>query len=483
MINWPKLNPLKRQGHATLLGLTLDGSRLDGVVVHRTNGTLQVHQTFSVTLSLDPLTADPELVGREIRNHLDAAGVRERHCVVCVPLKWALTTHAELPDLPEADEASFLQIEAERGFPYDVATLRVSTSRYVGPSRKQRALLVGIPGNQLALLERVLQEAKLKPVSFSFGITALQPPDASHGVLALAVGERQVDLQITCGGGVAALRVLEGALETEGSQTSLHADLVARETRITLGQLPEEFRETVSCVRIFGPLDLAEELAEEMQLRMEPMGLKVELATRYAPDEFNVQLPQEAPISPALSLAARHLAGVGTPFEFLPPKVTAWQQLATRYSSERLQMVGATAGAVIVVVAGLFLIQEWQLVRLRSRWAAMSPRVSTLDGMQQQIVQYRPWFDNSFRCLSILRQLTMAFPEDGAVSAKTVEIRDVNTVTCSGTARDNTALLKALSQLRAANGVTDLKVDQIRGKSPMQFTFDFRWNEGGRNEN
>ena len=113
----------------------------------------------------------------------------------------------------------------------------------------------------------------------------------------------------------------------------------------------------------------------------------------------------------------------------------------------------------------------------------MSPRVSTLDGMQQQIVQYRPWFDNSFRCLSILRQLTMAFPEDGAVSAKTVEIRDVNTVTCSGTARDNTALLKALSQLRAANGVTDLKVDQIRGKSPMQFTFDFRWNEGGRNEN
>ena len=45
---------------------------------------------FSVSLSLDPLTADPELVGREIRNHLDAAGVRERHCIVAVPLKWAL---------------------------------------------------------------------------------------------------------------------------------------------------------------------------------------------------------------------------------------------------------------------------------------------------------------------------------------------------------------------------------------------------------
>ena len=52
-----------------------------------------------------------------------------------------------------------------------------------------------------------------------------------------------------------------------------------------------------------------------------------------------------------------------------------------------------------------------------------------------------PWFDSSFRNLTILRQLTLAFPEDGAVTAKTMEIRDGNTVTCSGTAQDNGALL------------------------------------------
>jgi len=79
--------------------------------------------------------------------------------------------------------------------------------------------------------------------------------------------------------------------------------------------------------------------------------------------------------------------------------------------------------------------------------------------------------------------LTTAFPEDGIVSAKTVEIRDVNTVTCSGTARDNAALLRTLNQLRSATGVTALKVDQIRGKAPMQFTFDFQWGEGGGNAN
>src|SRR5580698_8542118 len=119
MNNILKINFGKRKRLTSLLGLSLDGSKLDGVVLRRTNGSLHVHESFSVALSLDPLTAAPELVGREIRNHLEAAGVRERHCTVCLPLKWVLTATTELPPLPEADAASLLQIEAEKGFHSD----------------------------------------------------------------------------------------------------------------------------------------------------------------------------------------------------------------------------------------------------------------------------------------------------------------------------------------------------------------------------
>src|SRR5512138_1143085 len=113
MTDFLKLN---QQTLSSLLGLTLDGSRLEGVVLRRTNGSLQVQQTFSATLSLDPLTNDPVLVGREIRNHLEAAGIRERRCIFGLPLKWALVVHTKLPELPEADVASYLEVEAERGF-------------------------------------------------------------------------------------------------------------------------------------------------------------------------------------------------------------------------------------------------------------------------------------------------------------------------------------------------------------------------------
>jgi len=139
---------------------------------------------------------------------------------------------------------------------------------------------------------------------------------------------------------------------------------------------------------------------------------------------------------------------------------------------------------ILLVVGGLFGFQEIQLVQLRAQWNGMKSRVDDLNALQGLISQYRPWFDDSYRALSILRELSLVFPETGAVTAKTIELRDGNIVSCTGTAENNTALLRTLGQLREADTVSDLKVEQIRGKSPMQFTFEFQWgNNGGGNEN
>ncbi len=476
-----KINFRKRKRLLSVLGLTLDGSRLEGVVLRRVNGSLQLQQKLSVALTLDPLTAAPELVGREIRNQLDAAGVRERHCIVGLPLKWVMTAHTELPPLPEADAASLLQLEAERGFPTDVATLQLAESRCPLASEKKHVLLAGISSAHIATLEQVLAAANLKPIRFALGLVALQPPaaDNSHSVLALAVGETTVSLLITGHGGVAALRALEGAIENDGVRRTLHPGLVARESRITLGQLPAELRDAVKRIRIFGPQELAQQLADEMELRFEPMGLQVEVVDAYAPNEFGVQLPPAVPVSAAFSLAARLLTGQPPAFNFLPPKPTLIEQFAARYSSGRMRTIGAAAAGIAVIVAGLFFIQQIQLWRLRSQWSKMSAKVSELEAVQGNIRQYRPWFDESYRDLAILRQLSLAFPEDGVVTAKTIEIRDDNTVSCSGNARDYAAVLAMQAKLRTAEGVSGLKLDQIRGKSPMQFTFNFQYGNGG----
>lgn len=480
-----KLNFRKRKGWNSVLALALDGGKLDGVVLKRANGALQIAQQFSIALTLDPLTAAPELVGRELRNQLDAAGVRERHCVFGVPLKWVLTAQTELPPLPEEDAKNLLQMEAERGFHSDTATLQIANSRSALAADKKFVLLAAIPSPHLVALEKVLAAAKLKPVSFALGLTALQSPadEKSNGVLALRIGENNVGLQITAGGGVAALRALEGAVADEGGRKILLPDIVARETRVTLGQLPAELRAVVKRIRIFGPRELASQLADEMELRFEPMGLSVEIVSGYTPNEFGATLPVEVSVSSAFSLAARALMEAQPPFEFLPPKPTLLEQLTSKYSSGRLRTTGAIAAGVALIILGLFLFQQIQLWRLRSQWNAMSAKVGQLQNIQDNIRQFRSWYEGDFRTLAILRQLSLAFPEDGAVTAKNITIRDGTLVTCTGSARDYAALLAMQSKLRAADGISNVQLEQVRGKTPMQFVFGFTYGTGGGHGN
>ena len=76
------MNLAKKSPASSVLGLSLDGPRLEGGVLRRTNGSATLQKSFAASLSLDPLTNDPELVGREIRNHLDKAGIRGVRMVV-----------------------------------------------------------------------------------------------------------------------------------------------------------------------------------------------------------------------------------------------------------------------------------------------------------------------------------------------------------------------------------------------------------------
>ena len=59
------------------------------------------------------------------------------------------TLGAKIPDLPEEDIGSFLETEAERGFPYGPESLSLAVSRYSLGGGEKHATLVGIPRNHL----------------------------------------------------------------------------------------------------------------------------------------------------------------------------------------------------------------------------------------------------------------------------------------------------------------------------------------------
>jgi hypothetical protein len=475
----------KRKRAASILGLALDGNRLEVVALRRSNGTLQIRKTLAVSLALSPLTDAAELVGQEIRNHLDEAGIRERRCAVCIPLSWVLSLQTQLPELSGDDRASFLQIEAERGFHSGPESLLTASSLFKTPGGEQHATLLAVPRNQLEALQRVLRAAKLKPLAFALGVTALQAAGAEPGrVVLLAVRNNTVDLQITAGGGIVALRSLDGAIETQGAQKSISADLVAREIRITLGQLPGGLAEASGKIKIFGHSELARQLVNDLSPRIAPLGLKIEALERSSAANFDNPLPTEIAASAALALAANYIRGIDTEPDFLPPKVQPWRQLvSTRLSPRKLAWIGATAAGLVFCVALAFGFQQWQISTLQSKWSAMLPTVNELTSDQDQIQKFHPWYDTSFRDLQILRKLKDAFPDDGSVSAKKVEIHDISAVTCSGVARDNESFARLHARLGDdTNQISGLHAE-VHGQKPMDFTLNFQWEGDQANGN
>ena len=167
----------KSKRAASVLGLALDGNRLEAVVLRRSNGTVQVRQSGSAPLALSPLTDDPELVGREIRNHLDAAGI-QRTALRGLPAAGlaADACKPKSPELPEADRAGFLQLEAERGFHSGPEALFIAHSLFK-PARRGSITPRFWPCRATISTpwSACLRAAKLKPVTFGLGSTALQP--------------------------------------------------------------------------------------------------------------------------------------------------------------------------------------------------------------------------------------------------------------------------------------------------------------------
>ena len=315
-----------------------------------------------------------------------------------------------------------------------------------------------------------LKAAGLKAVSFSLGLAALPEviAPAGKGRITVAVEPKGAALLISIGGGIAALRTCEASVESEVGEHVVNGNAVARELRITFEQVPADLRAELKQLTLCGDATLSRQLAEKLTEWAAAEGLAV---TRGA--------VSSQPISDQIAeqVAARWVASEGPDLEFLPPHPGRWAMLLARYNSKRLATAGFAVGGAAVLALGVFGWQAFSRWSLRSEWEAMAVDVKALDVVQDRIREFRPWYDESYRNLTILSRVTECFPDNGSVTARSVEIHGTTTqtVSISGTARDNASLLRTLDQLRKVKEVQAVKVEQIRGKVPAQFTFTFRW--------
>ena len=72
--------------------------------------------------------------------------------------------------------------------------------------------------------------------------------------------------------------------------------------------------------------------------------------------------------------------------------------------------------------------------------------------------------------------MTSAFPDNGNVSVKNLEIRDLNTVSAHGTAKTIAAFNAMREMLGKVPGVIELHADTSGQPPQMQYNLTYQWN-------
>ncbi|MBP8257677.1 MAG: hypothetical protein KAX37_10155 [Opitutaceae bacterium] len=435
----------------SLLGLVFDQTGIHAALASRLGDQIETHPVNP--LPLDFRTGDPIALGTLLAGHLDKAGIKEKRCIIALPTEWFMTVSTALPELPAADSESLLQIEAEGGFPCESDELHTVRSP-LSLGNKTVMTQLAVRTSDLARMTDLLASAGLRPLRYTVQSAvlpeALGTPD--NGVLSLLLSETPPSLIVGAGSGIAALRSLPSMLDEPAA--------LARDVRISFEENLAPVKSSLRRIRVLGALHDCH--AVESSLAAWSSALAISLESL-----------EWTPARSAAALAVMGLQQITTLPNFLPPTPSRWEQWTRRYNARRLRVGVFLCAAALIAIIGAFSWREYEAWQLRDQWMRIKPQVDDLEGVQARIREFRPWHDTSYRTLNVLRLVTDVFPENGTVTAKSFEIRNQSAVTVTGVTRDNTALLSSLDKLRQRPEVNSLKVEQIRGKSPAQFTFTF----------
>ncbi len=471
---------MKATGYKSLVGIALVDGGMNVTLLARNGSGLKMQKCFFAPLSLDPLTNDPELVGREIRGKLDEQHIRESKCVVCVPFNWMLTQQIDLPELSEEDEKEYVNLHVEREFPFHPDDLSVAVSRFSG-NENQRATIAAVPHKHIASLKKSMKCARLNLVGVTVGIASIQDINSKKSKVIIQ-GERSgIELVVVAGGGVAALRRLSNMFEDEDSeQDSL--DSLTRDIRITLGRLSHELKDELREFYIVGDERVSQYLSESLGASADRWGMSLATENGHRDYLSSSSMAVRLPFAPLLDSLSGYLTKGSAVFEFLPPRVSSLKQITQRIASRGNLCFGAAACAFLIITIAAFGYQHFQLTRLDSQWDSMADRVAGIEELQNNIRQFRSWYDYSAPGLSSIRTLVRAFPEEGSVWIKSLKIDDQSKVACTGFAHSNREWLNTIDRLQKMESVKDFQLKQFQGKVPLGFMVEYQWMGGFGND-
>ena len=377
-----------------MLVLQVEEAEVRLALFRRTNGAVAVVQNGRMDLE-DPLSVSPERFGSRLKEFLAKQGIQERKTAVLLPLDWFLFHRVEAPELQGDDLHSFLEIEAEQGFPFALSDLVWTFNR--GVSGRLSILMAAIQKKRERSLSAALESAGLEMVSLTPGAANVTPIDRARDaslVVDLSLEHAKAEVRFCVDGELFGLRSFD--LHEVDLDASKAIKVLEREFRITLGQLPTASQANASKIGLHGAASDIEGFAKMANHRL--CGISLEKASYVG----NVTTPDEAESvrSSSVSVGEALLHGRAVALELMPAKIHPLEQLMQRMAAGKLKTWGGLAAGLVLLTSVLFFMQGRKLSAAESEWEAIADRVAQIEQLRQNVRDSKPGLMDPFLSLN-----------------------------------------------------------------------------------
>ena len=260
---------------------------------------------------------------------------------------------------------------------------------------------------------------------------------------------------------------------------------MAREIRITLGQLPGGLAEGPGQAQNRRPGRPGAAIGRRpISPRLAALGLKLEVL-----DKASQRLIRQIAAAgnrrfagPGSGRQLRSRGGRGAGFSSAQGCGPGSNWSRRRLSPRKLAWAGGARARLFCAWRALLASSNGKL-SLAIEMERMEPNVDELTADQDQIKNSPRGMTSRCATCHPCANWRRRSRDDGGISAKKVEIHDVSGVTCSGVARDNASFSRLMPNwAMTRTNISNLHAE-IHGQKPMDFTVNFQWEGGQANGN
>lgn len=450
-----------------ILGLAVTEQGIAVAEISASNGQQGALRWASLAFSPEVDLNHPEQLGRELKQLLRQQGFSAGRCAIGLAASWTVAKERIVPPADGEALRGVLSIAAEREFASGAGDLAFDFITCPSP-KGLSALLAAVPQRIVDQLAVMAKTAGLTVASVTSSMAALAMATGGtvdpSGRLVLCLLPRGVELAFQTPTGLRTIRHLPISLGESVAQ----CDALASELRRVIALAPTEaLGRPLREVLVWDSIGLGTSAARAIG---DKLGLSVRLCALGS--DMNVTAQGEsAGASQAAALAVG--SGDSQVLDFVHSRLAP-----ARQSRMGRKTFWIAAAGVLVVALGVWAVLEWQMGEaevadlLRQR-EALSGSVKEAKALADKTKFAGAWYDHRPRFLDCLREVTMAFPEDGRIWASNLTIREDMQAQLTGKSVSEEAALDVLDHLKANRRLSNVKPLYIRqvGGSSKEVSF------------